>query len=367
MSRAPVAARCRVVAPLAALVLLGSACGTITGLNDLEADPTFAGKGESGGAAGNGGSAGAAGNGGSAGSAGNAGTGGMSGGGSGGTGGIMWEVPEGCDAVPSVENVSMVLMVARGMSSVVRTNVKNAVLEESAPWTKAQIALDILPQENTQSCGDALGSGHPIVGPALASSGSFRTDAAQFFQTLSAAPGKSDSPELSLRYAQRTFEQHPEYEAKAAILITDEQEEGCDFSWAETQATANFMIRNPPFARTYATAFSNLIDYTAVLVELGGTLPLQGVSADISDMLGLIYQELHDCTLHFDHTTQAELAMNGRRVLFTPNMDQCAFNQDDGYYAAGDGLINLCPFTCNKLVQDRRAEDPKAVIAYCPD
>ena len=151
------------------------------------------------------------------------------------------------------------------------------------------------------------------------------------------------------------------------IVVTDAQEEGCDFSWGTSQATASDMLGSSPYARTYVTAFSDLVDHTHVLIEVGGALPLQGVSADFPDMLEHAVRELHECTLRFDHTTQAELAMNGRRVMYTPSLDQCAFNQDEGYYPAGDGVINLCPFTCNTLVQDRRAEDVHAVIALCPD
>ncbi|MEZ4371303.1 MAG: hypothetical protein R3B07_10780 [Polyangiaceae bacterium] len=352
-------ARLRYLGPVICCALVVAACGTITGLNDLETDPNLKS---------NGGTAGTAGNAGSGGTGATGGTGGTgAAGGTGGTGGIVWEVPDGCEEVPSVDNIAVVLMVSRGMSSVVRTNVKNALLKENPPWLNGRFALDILPQANSQSCGAALDADHPLVGPKLVSDSSFRTDVEQFFQALSAAPGQSDSPEQSLRYARRTFEQHPEYEAKAAILVTDTQDEGCDFSWSAAHATASNMSSSPPYARTYVTAFSNLIDYTAVLIDTGATLPLQGISADFPDMLGLAYQELHDCTLRFDHTSQAELAMNGRRVLFTPNVSQCVFNQDDGYYPAGDGIINLCPFTCNKLVQDRRGQIPQAVIAYCPD
>lgn len=339
------------------LVLLGAACGTLTGLDDLETDPNLGG----------GGTAGSAGTGGNAGSGG---SGGMASGGSAGSagsGGIQWEVPEGCDAVPLVEKVGVVLLVARGMSSVVRTNVKNGVLQERPFWSDTYAALDILPQENSQSCGDPLSTGHPIVALQRASDTSFLADTDQFFKALSAAPGKSDSPELSLRYARRTFEQHPELEARAAIVVTDAQEEGCDFSWGTSQATASDMLGSSPYARTYVTAFSDLVDHTHVLIEVGGALPLQGVSADFPDMLEHAARELHECTLRFDHTTQSELAMNGRRVMYTPSLDQCAFNQDEGYYPAGDGVINLCPFTCNTLVQDRRAEDVHAVIALCPD
>lgn len=358
-------ARLAFVAPLACCGLLFAACGTITGLNDLEADPDFDGKGASGGASGNGGTAG---NGGASGSGGSGASGGTSVAGTGGTGGdFNWEVPEGCEEVYPVEEVGMILIIARGMSSVVRTNLKNALLENAPNWNTIPVGLDIMPNASSPSCGAPLGSGHPLMPLTLRYAASFPEDVEQFFQSLSAASGQCDAPEQSLRYAVQTFQQHPEYDAKAAIVISDAQELGCDLSWNQTQSVARNAIAGPPYMKTYAFTFSDLQDYSAVLSDTGGTLPINGPSADFDEMLSFTAQELSECTLHFDHTTQAELAWEGRRVLYRSSLEQCAFNFDEGYYPVGNGLISLCPFTCNGYIQARRNLDPKAVIAYCPD
>ncbi|MCA9647403.1 MAG: hypothetical protein KC492_42225 [Myxococcales bacterium] len=343
-------------APVAAALLLVTACGTITGLNDLETDPELNGSGGASGSAGNGGAAGSGGTGAFGGTAGTGGSGGD----------FQWEVPVGCDEVYPVDDVGMVLLIARGMSSVVRTNLKNGLAENAPYWSTFGIALDILPDASTQSCQAPLGSGHPVLPFTVSYADPFLTDIDTFFQTLGSSAGQCDAPEQSLRYAIQAFQQHPEYLAKGAIIVSDAQEIGCDLSWGQTQAIASNAIKGPPYMKTYVFSFSDLQDYSAVLSDVGGTLPINGPSADFDQMLALAAQELNDCTLHFDHTSQAELAWDGRRVLYTPTLDQCAFNFDEGYYPVGDGLISLCPFTCNSYVQARRNLDKRAVVAYCP-
>lgn len=314
---------------ITSLLLCGTACGSLTGLNDLEADPSFEGVGASG-------------------SGGSAGSGGAT-----------------CVELDEVDKVGVMVLVEGGMASGTREALKTAVLATNPGLSELYVGWDFFPEPGPPTCGEALIGERPVMPPNRQSDVNFPGDVEAFFNILGFAPEGPDAPEQGLRYSAREFQRTPSFEASAALVITQAQVFGCDDDWTQSAQTARNVLAMAPFSRTYVMDIDGTSSHTENLATAGATLPFDGLPAsELALALELIHDELKECTFYVADAPQPRLWFDGDEIPRT-DPEICASNGSDGFYQLGQGKVGLCPVTCLELLNKKLLNDPEAVVRNC--
>lgn len=315
---------------IGSLILSASACGSITGLNDLEADPDFEASGGTGGSGGSGGSG--------AGS---------------------------CVEVDEVDKVGVMVLVEGGMDLSTRNAMESAILESNPALTELYIGWEFFPEPGPPTCGAALITERPVMPPNRHSDQQFPFDVDAFFDILDFAADGAGPPEQGLRYSAREFQRTPSFEATAALVVTKEQAFGCDADWTQSAETARDLLAAAPFSRTYLMDIDGTSSHTLNLASAGGTLPFDTfLPQDLPLVLSSIHDELKECTFNVPDSPPPRLYFDGDELQRTLPED-CAASGADGYYPLGKNRVGLCPVTCLELLDKKLAEDPEATVKNC--
>lgn len=313
---------------IGSLVLFATACGSLTGLNDLEADPDFEASGGTSGAGGGGAS--------------------------------------GCVEVDEVDKVGVMVLVEGDMDLATRNAMESAILQANPALTELYIGWEFYPEPGAPTCGAALITERPVIPPSRHSDQQFPFDVEAFFDVLEFVPDAPGPPEQGLRYSAREFQRTPSFEASAALVVTQQQAFGCDADWDQSAETARDLLSVAPFTRTYVMDIDGTSTHTLNLASAGGTLPFDGFLAeDLPLVLSLIHDELKECTFDVPDSPAPRLFFDGDELPRTLP-ETCAASGDDGFYPLGKDRVGLCPVTCLELLDKKLVDDPEAVVKNCP-